>query len=61
MYTQTRQLDFPAYISHPIKVIHMSNKPTHTQKLLEAIIEQNPGISLSEAWRIYRQKYEVKQ
>lgn len=36
----------------------MKRKPTHTQKLIQSIMERCKITDLNEAWRIYRQKYE---
>lgn len=37
----------------------MKKKPTHTQQLIEDIFIRYQCKSMDEAWRIYRQKYEV--
>ena len=36
-------------------------KPTRTQEALEDILLKNPGISIPEAWKIYRRMYEDKE
>lgn len=38
----------------------MRKKLTQTQKLLQSIMETNPGISVQEAWRLFHIKYETE-